>query len=98
MLGQSEQLSLLPMYVLDVAHILFGQVHSVLPSEKLNSVYFTGLWQVHFFTHYSPSVIVSFFWFSLYWCKARLFVLSDTQLQLLCSNSYKLNYVISIHL
>lgn len=49
MLGQSEQLSLLPMYVLDVAHILFGQVHSVLPSEKLNSVYFTGLWQVHFF-------------------------------------------------
>lgn len=29
-----------------------------------------------FFTHCSPSVIVSLFWFSLYPCRARLFVLS----------------------
>lgn len=35
MSGQWEQLIPLPMYVLDVAFILFGQVHSVLPSEKL---------------------------------------------------------------
>lgn len=49
-------------------------------------------------THCSPSVIVSFFWFSLYWCRACLLVLSDTQLQLLCSNCYKFNCVISIHL
>lgn len=40
MLRQSDQLILLPMYVLDVAHIFVGQVHSVLPSEKLNSTYF----------------------------------------------------------
>lgn len=89
------------MQVLDVAHILFGQVRSVLPSEKLNSTVLRALLAFDkciSFTHCRAFVMVSFFWFPLYLCRARLFVLSDTQLQLLCSNCYKFKSVISIHL